>query len=103
MTKNLTDERESFKASIRERRRSIEQLMVQRERDEAEGKVHTRRYQERLEELKLQGMKVAELQKKMIASGSRLKQQQNLYEAVRSDRNVYSKNLIETQACGLSD
>ena len=27
----------------------------------------------------------------------RLKQQQNLYEAVRSDRNVYSKNLIETQ------
>jgi len=26
-----------------------------------------------------------------------LKQQQNLYEAVRSDRNLYSKNLIESQ------
>ena len=26
-----------------------------------------------------------------------MKQQQNLYEAVRSDRNLYSKNLIESQ------
>ena len=28
---------------------------------------------------------------------TKLKQQQNLYEAVRSDRNLYSKNLIECQ------
>ena len=28
---------------------------------------------------------------------AKLKQQQNLYEAVRSDRNLYSKNLIEAQ------
>ena len=28
---------------------------------------------------------------------TKLKQQQNLYEAVRSDRNLYSKNLIESQ------
>lgn len=41
---------------------------------------------------------VADLQKKIAAAVARLKQQQNLYEAVRSDRNVYSKNLIETQA-----
>lgn len=40
---------------------------------------------------------VADLQKKIAAAVARLKQQQNLYEAVRSDRNVYSKNLIETQ------
>lgn len=40
---------------------------------------------------------VSDLQKKIAAAVSRLKQQQNLYEAVRSDRNVYSKNLIETQ------
>lgn len=43
-------------------------------------------------------VKVADLQKKIAAATARLKQQQNLYEAVRSDRNVYSKNLIETQA-----
>lgn len=28
---------------------------------------------------------------------NRLKQQQNLYEAVRTDRNLYSKNLLEAQ------
>jgi hypothetical protein len=28
---------------------------------------------------------------------TRLKQQQNLYEAVRADRNLYSKNLIQSQ------
>ena len=28
---------------------------------------------------------------------SRLKQQQNLYETVRADRNVYSKNLVQAQ------
>ena len=40
---------------------------------------------------------IADLQKKIAAAAARLKQQQNLYEAVRGDRNVYSKNLIETQ------
>ena len=28
---------------------------------------------------------------------AKLKQQSSLYEAVRSDRNIYSKNLAETQ------
>jgi predicted nucleic acid-binding Zn-ribbon protein len=37
------------------------------------------------------------LQKKNIEAEGRLKQQQNLYEAVRSDRNLYSKNLLEAQ------
>lgn len=33
----------------------------------------------------------------IIEGETKLKQQQNLYEAVRSDRNLYSKNLIEAQ------
>lgn len=43
------------------------------------------------------GVQVSHLQRKIAAAMARLKQQQNLYEAVRSDRNIYSKNLIETQ------
>ena len=36
--------------------------------------------------------------KKIIADvENRLKQQQNLYEIVRSDRNLYSKNLMDSQ------
>jgi hypothetical protein len=36
--------------------------------------------------------------RRQIAEGEAgLRQQQNLYEAVRSDRNLYSKNLIAAQ------
>ena len=37
-----------------------------------------------------------ELHRKNVEADAKLKQQQNLYEAVRSDRNLYSKNLIES-------
>ena len=44
-----------------------------------------------------QQLVVLQLQKKIAEGEAKLKQQQNLYEAVRSDRNQYSKNLIESQ------
>jgi predicted nucleic acid-binding Zn-ribbon protein len=47
--------------------------------------------------VKLKNNLITKLQKKNIEAESRLKQQQNLYEAVRSDRNLYSKNLLEAQ------
>lgn len=50
-----------------------------------------------MEEVKKKEMKIFELKKKIAEAETKLKQQQNLYEAVRSDRNVYSKNLIESQ------
>ena len=42
-------------------------------------------------------MTIVDLQKQIAEGESKLKQQQALYEAVRSDRNLYSKNLIESQ------
>lgn len=50
-----------------------------------------------LEEVKIREMSIVDLQKKILEGESKLKQQQNLYEAVRTDRNLYSKNLIESQ------
>jgi chromosome segregation ATPase len=55
------------------------------------------RYVRALEEVKLREMAIIDLQKKIAEGENKLKQQQNLYEAVRSDRNLYSKNLIEAQ------
>merc|ERR1711865_833684 len=55
------------------------------------------KYYTALEEVKLQELQISALQKKIVEGETRLKQQQNLYEAVRSDRNLYSKNLIESQ------
>lgn len=40
---------------------------------------------------------ISDLTNKIKESEVRLKQQHNLYEAVRSDRNLYSKNLISSQ------
>ena len=37
------------------------------------------------------------MQRQIAELEAKLKQQENLYEAVRSDRNLYSKNLIESQ------
>lgn len=50
-----------------------------------------------VEELKLKKNLISELKKENAELDAKLKQQQNLYEAVRSDRNLYSKSLIETQ------
>ncbi|CAD8061474.1 unnamed protein product [Paramecium sonneborni] len=49
------------------------------------------------EEIKLKDNLISEFQKKNIETDNKLKQQQHLYEEVRSDRNLYSKNLLETQ------
>ena len=42
-------------------------------------------------------MRINELGNKISDWEVKLKQQQQLYESVRSDRNLYSKNLIEAQ------
>jgi chromosome segregation ATPase len=42
-------------------------------------------------------MQIFDYKKKIAEAETKYKQQQNLYEAVRSDRNLYSKNLIERQ------
>ncbi|KAM3144477.1 hypothetical protein pb186bvf_003346 [Paramecium bursaria] len=49
------------------------------------------------EEIKLKDNLISEFQKKNIETEAKLKQQQHLYEEVRSDRNLYSKNLLETE------
>ena len=50
-----------------------------------------------MEDIKVREMQIFDYKKKIAESEIKLKQQQNLYEAVRSDRNLYSKNLIEAQ------
>jgi hypothetical protein len=50
-----------------------------------------------LEEVKLREVQIVEMQKKVQDGEARLRQQQSLYEAVRADRNSYSKNLIAAQ------
>ena len=50
-----------------------------------------------MEDVKIKEMQIFDFKKKIAEAETKYKQQQNLYEAVRSDRNLYSKNLIERQ------
>lgn len=50
-----------------------------------------------MNEVKMKEMQLLQLKKKIAENESKLKQQQTLYEAVCSDRNLYSKQLIESR------
>lgn len=54
-----------------------------------------------MEDIKIREIQIFDYRKKISESETKLKQQQNLYEAVRSDRNLYSKNLVEAQVNGV--
>lgn len=95
--KNLSDEVAAYKNSIRSKRSMIEELVLERDMHENQANLLRNKCADIQEALKLQDLEIASLQRKVLASTSRLQQQQNLYEAVRSDRNIYSKNLIDIQ------
>ncbi len=45
----------------------------------------------------MQDVQVEALQRKAHEAEVKLKKQQGMYESVRSDRNMYSKNMVEVQ------
>jgi len=78
---------------------SAETTKLEKERDKfsLEAAKANSNLMQMIEEVKLKKNLIGELKKENIDFESKLKTQQNLYEAVRSDRNLYSKNLIEAQ------
>eukprot|EP00873_Tetraselmis_striata_P013169 jgi/Tetstr1/433433/TSEL_022707.t1 len=95
--RNLEQEIQGYKVEAQKQQKLIYQLEKEREKYGGEASEANSKYMQALEEVKLREMAIIDLQKKIAEGDNRLKQQQNLYEAVRSDRNLYSKNLIEAQ------
>ena len=77
--------------------KKIDDLEKEKEKYGMQAAQANAKYFHSLEEIKLKDNLISEFQKKNIETEAKLKQQQNLYEAVRSDRNLYSKQLTETQ------
>ncbi|CAC5425876.1 Cilia- and flagella-associated protein 58 [Mytilus coruscus] len=96
--KHLQQEIENFREEAKKQRKIIYQLEKERDQYIQKASDFTHQVLNDMEEVKKKEMKIFELKKKIAEAETKLKQQQNLYEAVRSDRNVYSKNLIESQA-----
>mmetsp|Transcript_9189 Transcript_9189/g.18313 ORF Transcript_9189/g.18313 Transcript_9189/m.18313 type:complete len:872 (-) Transcript_9189:80-2695(-) len=95
--KNLEAEILGYKSEAQKQRKMIYALEKEREKYGQQASDATAKYLEALEEVKIRQMTIMDLQKTIQEGEQKLKQQQNLYEAVRSDRNLYSKNLIEAQ------
>lgn len=55
------------------------------------------KYYQTLEELKIKNTQIQNLQRENQEVENKCKHQQNLYEAVRSDRNLYSKDFIKSK------
>lgn len=77
--------------------KQIQILQKQQEKYGIEASTAHARYYQTVEQLKIKNNIIAELQKKNLELESKLKHQMNLYEAVRADRNLYSKNLLQAQ------
>ncbi|KAG2776948.1 Cilia- and flagella-associated protein 58 [Phytophthora cactorum] len=97
VAKNLEQELAGFKLEAAKQRKLIYQLEKEREKYGMDAAEQRKLYLQAEEEGKLKEMRNHDLQKKVHEGETKLKQQQQLYEAVRSERNLYSKNLIESQ------
>lgn len=95
--RNLGGEKKLIEEDIKHKKEAIKLLLAEKEKYEYDAEVSNQQFYTALEELKLQEMQIKELQKKIMEDQAKLKHKQNLYEAVRSDRNLYSKQLIDCQ------
>lgn len=96
-SKALENDIHQYVQEAAKQRKLIYQLEKDREKYGIEASEAHSRFLKAMEEVKLKEMTITEMQKKVADGEVKLKQQQQLYEAVRSDRNLYSKNLIESQ------
>ena len=89
--KKLQNKITGYQDEIRKLHKLIQTLENDKYKYGVEASQANARYYSCLEQVKLKNNLITKLQKKNIEAESKLKQQQNLYEAVRSDRNLYSK------------
>ncbi|OAF66174.1 Coiled-coil domain-containing protein 147 [Intoshia linei] len=95
--KTLESEIQNYRDEAQKQRKIIYQLEKERDRYINEASDLTQKVLQHMEDVKIREMQIFDYKKKIAEVDTKLKQQQNLYEAVRSDRNLYSKNLIEAQ------
>lgn len=86
-----------YMEEAQKQRKIIYQLEKERDRYVNEQQELNQNIIEHLEALKFREIALFDYKKKIAEAQTKLKQQQNLYEACRSDRNLYSKNYMEAQ------
>ncbi len=102
--KSKANEITNWKNELEKKKKDYSDLQKQKEKIEAEKALLFARVakaqskvQQLQEDCKLKDNLHAEIERKMIEYKDKAKEKEQLYEVVRSDRNLYSKNLIEAQ------
>ncbi|XP_016415927.1 cilia- and flagella-associated protein 58-like [Sinocyclocheilus rhinocerous] len=95
--KTLEQEILNYRDEAQKQRKIIYQLEKERDRYINEASELTKKVLENIEDIKLKEMHIFEYKKRIAEAETKLKQQQNLYEDVRTERNLFSKNLIEAK------
>ena len=95
--KTLEREVSGYKSEAQRQAKALCALETQREKFASEASAMHSKHLKALEEMKLRELENVDLLKQIADGEAKLRQQQNLYEAVRADRNVYSKNLVAAQ------
>merc|ERR1739848_297225 len=93
---NLAREVQNWKSSNMNCQKRLNELEKQREKYANELSIANGKYIRTLEELNNRDQRLGELKKQIGDVRQKLSLQKNLYEVVRTDRNLYSKNLLES-------
>jgi hypothetical protein len=94
---NLEEDILQHKISEQDLRKKNYKLEKEKEKESLKSNAWYVKYQELQEALKLKEMENTELTKNIVDEKNKLKMQQNLYEQVRSDRNLFSKQQVQSE------
>ncbi|XP_048052314.1 cilia- and flagella-associated protein 58 [Megalobrama amblycephala] len=95
--KTLEQEILNYRDEAQKQRKIIYQLEKERDRYINEASELTKKVLGNMEDIKLKEMQIFEYKKKIAEAETKLKHKQDLYEDVRTERDLFSKNLIEAK------
>ncbi|CAL8331036.1 unnamed protein product [Merluccius merluccius] len=95
--KNLDQEVHNYRQEAEKQRKIIYQLEKDRDRYINETSSLMQKVQQHLDDIKVKETEIFEYKKKTSNAELKFKELQNLCESVMSERNLYSKNIIEAQ------
>mmetsp|Transcript_65390 Transcript_65390/g.156353 ORF Transcript_65390/g.156353 Transcript_65390/m.156353 type:complete len:869 (-) Transcript_65390:194-2800(-) len=93
---NMEKDLKRWKIELTTKMQRIHELEKQKEKYAADLSLARGRWEDAVEELKGRDQHMAQLKRSIREYRAKLGQQKNLYEAVRTDKNLYSKNLVES-------
>merc|ERR1719359_2337407 len=97
LSSEMSKEIEEQKQLLADAVKHAHSLDKQREKYGIELSQQIAKHNQGVEDIKNRDNKISELKKNLADVRAKLAQQKTAYEAVRTDRNLYSKNLVESQ------